>query len=149
QCVDSASWQTKGGRGSMRLDVEMLYVRQRAGVHGGLEDLFRELFDALRDPRSRADDVRLTTHEYAIGSFQKLGVADSDLLEWINESLIGGSSPDGGNKESATIEDDRLILTQPAWIHAAAPDYFRLLAALRQADRGTTREEFLLAGSVV
>jgi hypothetical protein len=151
QCVDPTSWRKKGGQGLLRVERDKTYIKQRVMVHEHLDDFLRELFDAIRDPRATADDTRLVMHEYAIGSLQNLGAADRDLLAWINESLIAGSSPNGGEKESAATQGNRLILTQPAWVHPAAADFFRFVAIVRQGfpDRAPTREEFLLAGSLL
>jgi hypothetical protein len=151
QCVDPPSWQKKGGRGSLRSEKGALSIRQAVKVHEQVEDLFRELYEALRDPRAMAGDARLETHEYPIGFLQNLGAADSDLLEWINESLVAGSSPVGGASELAEIQDDRLILTQPAWIQTTADPYFKFLAMLKNSSPGfqPVREHFLLAASTL
>ncbi|MGE5195094.1 MAG: hypothetical protein ACM3U2_21580 [Deltaproteobacteria bacterium] len=131
QTVDPAGWQKNGGKGSLRVDNRTLYVRQRAKVQEHLEELLRELFDALRDPRIKADDARLVTDEYRIGFLQSVGIADGEILKCLNERLLGGNSPNAGEKETAAIKGNRLILTQPAWMHSAVEEFFERFQAIR------------------
>jgi hypothetical protein len=130
QTVEPQSWQKNGGMGSLRVEQQTLYVRQSGEIQDLLEDLLRELFDALSDPQIDADDNRLHTVEYRIRFFPDLGVADGDFLQWLDERVIAGKSPAGGDKEAATIKGDRLILTQPAWVHSVVGEFFDQLKAI-------------------
>jgi beta-lactamase regulating signal transducer with metallopeptidase domain len=144
QTIDSSTWQKNGGLGTLRAEGDWLRIRQRMDVRGHLDSLMRELQEAIRDPRDVAEVNRLETKEYSIANLQKLKFADSDILQKLDETLLAGKAPADGSQSTATINGDRLILTQPKWIHASAESLFDLLDNLykNEATRDSVRGIF-------
>ena len=151
QTIDPSTWQKNGGLGTLRAERDWLRIRQRMDVRGHLDDLMRELHEAIRDPRAVAEENRLETKQYSIANLQELKIADSDILQKLDETLLAGKGPANGGQSTATIQGDRLILTQPKWIHAAADSLFGFLdnlyknEATRDSVRGTFGSNTLLS----
>ncbi len=128
--IDPASWKKNGGEGELRVEQEGLRIRQRSEVRDHLDDLLRELLTAL-DPQIAAQENRLQTRGHWIGDLHDVGLADADILRMLDESLLA----EDRRKKAVTIEDGRLVMTQPAWIHSAATDLFRAVRIFCESDQ--------------
>jgi len=149
--IDPSTWEPAGGQGSLQPEPAWLQIRQRMNVRLHLDDLLRELHDALRDRRVVADEDRHEIKEYPIAHLQELKIKDAAILERLNETILAGQAAANRGRSSATIKGDRLILTQPRWVLAEADSLFGFLtnlyngAATRDSVRGTFEGNVLLS----